>query len=189
MTEQQHMKILAVCPSIYPHKLEKMLNSFELTKSNNIDLICHSEGTVTEAINIIFNEHKDYDFYIVLNDDIEFITPLWDLQLARKGKITYGIDMIDGGGNGCFLMIDGDIPRAVGWLQLPTLNRYAGDTVWKFIGSQLDILEYFPDVIIKHHWEGASEIDNREDMKRFAEWLPWSFKDISRIREALNGSS
>lgn len=179
------MKILAICPSIYPNKLTKMLETFDLTKSHNIDIVICAEGTVTEVINECFNNAPEYDFYIVINDDIEFLTPLWDIKLAKKGKITHGTDAIDIGVNGQFLMIDGDFARAVGWLQLPTLNRYCGDVVWRFIGEQLGILHHVSKVIIKHNWEGANEDINKLDMLEFSRWLPFSFKDIEKIRKVL----
>lgn len=184
------MRILTICPSIYPFKLTKMLESFELTKSNYTDMVICGEGTVTEAINNAFNNAPEYNFYFIGNDDIEFRTPLWDLKLAQKGKITYGNDLFQGENLCTFPMIDGDIARALGWLQLPTLNRYCGDVVWKFIGQQLNILEYDSEVIIEHKWEGCSHPEeNKEDMKKFAEWLPGSFKDINKIRSVLNGRS
>lgn len=181
------MKILCVCPSIYPKKLNNMIKSLELTKSKYTDLIVCSEGTVTEAINKIFTENISYDYFFICNDDITFNTALWDLTLAKKGKITYGNDAIENGLDGQFLMIDGDFARAVGWLQLPTLNRYCGDVVWRYIAQQLNVLEYVPSVKITHHWDGADAELNNADMQRFAQWLPWSFKDISKIQEVLNG--
>lgn len=180
------MRILTICPSIYPNKLEKMLKIFELTKSKHTDIIFSDKGTVTEAINTIFNENLGYDYYHITNDETEYQTPLWDLKLAKKGKITYGNDLFQGENLCTFPMIDGDIARAVGWLQLPTLTRYGGDVVWKFIGERLRILEYVPDVVIEHLWEGCADPQtNLEDMKRFAEWLPSSFRDIGKIKEAL----
>lgn len=180
------MKILVICPSIRPEKLAIMSESLGLTKSRYTDFTFSMEGNVTEAINGMFNSHPDYDFYHVTNDDVIYKTKFWDIELAQKGKITHGKDAIKGGLNGNFLMIDGDIARAVGWLQLPTLNKYGGDVVWKFMGQRLNILEYMPSVIIEHNWEGASEADNKSDMNKFAEWLPHSEKDIHKIRKALN---
>lgn len=181
------MKILIVCPSIYPEKMHKMLESMNITKSVNTDFAFSDQGTVTESINIIFNSNPDYDFYFIANDDIEFKTPLWDLSLSNKGKISYGDDLIQDENLCTFPMIDGDIARAVGWLQLPTLNRYCGDVVWRTIGHALNILEYHPEIIIKHNWEGCSdELIHKEDMNRFAQWLPWSFRDIKKVREVVN---
>ena len=175
-------KILCICPSIYPKKLITMMDSFLTTRSDNTNIRVNYEiGNITKIINRTFMENDNYDFYHVTNDDCIYKTPEWDLKLAKKGKITYGNDGIPEGINGQFLMIDGDIARAVGWLQMPMLNRYCGDVCWRFIGEQLGILEHIPEVIINHNWEGADANINQEDMAEFSRWLPFAFKDMEHL--------
>lgn len=184
------MKILTICPTIHPEKFQSMQESFYLTSSRANTLWAVSEGTVTEAFNNTFNNNLDYDFYFMANDDIEFITPGWDLQLANEGKISWGKDGLQDQGICTFPMIDGDIVRKLGWLQMPKLNRYCGDMVWYFIGKQCGILNYYKDVIIDHKWDGCSHPDiNKEDMRIFSEWLPLSYRDINKVRGVLNGIS
>lgn len=180
------MKILSICPSIYQHKFDKMIHSFEITscKENSI-VVINKKDSITKIFNETFEKYSDYDFYHLMNDDCIYETPLWDIKLAKKGKICYGDDLLQGENLPTFPMIDGDIARALGWLQMPTLERYCGDVVLGFIGKQLNILEYHPEVTIRHNWEGADANINTEDMRRFAEWLPWSFKDINRVKEIL----
>lgn len=181
------MKILAICPSIRPDKLAFMMDSFLMTRSEYTDIrINYEPGNITDIFNRTFSAHPDYNFYMMLNDDILFKTENWDIKLANKGKISYGNDLLQGENLCTFPMIDGDIVRSLGWLQMPTLNRYCGDCVWKFIGKQLNILSYHPDVIIEHLWEGADATINTQDMQAFANWLPFSFRDVKKIREALN---
>lgn len=179
------MRILTVCPTIRPELFRIMEESFYKTSSDGNVLYPIETGTVTEAINFAFNKFPNFDFYHVINDDVEYKTIGWDKLLTKKVKITYGTDKVDIGEHGNFLMIDGDIVRATGWLQLPTLNKYCGDIVWKFIGQQLEILEYIPEVIIEHKWKGANEEENKKDMAKFAEWLPWAFRDCNKIRGVL----
>jgi hypothetical protein len=180
------MRILTICPSIYPENLEKMLDTFHLRSSNMNDIIINTDRkSITKIINDTFEKYNDYDFYHITNDDVLYQTTLWDVKLAKKGKITYGTDCIEGALNGQFLMIDGDIARAVGWLQMPTLNRYCGDVCWRFIGQQLGILEHMEDVTITHNWNGADEKVNKEDIVEFSRWLPFAFKDIEKIRKVL----
>lgn len=183
------MRILVICPSIYPEKLQVMMDSFIITRSKNTDIIVNDDcdKTITEIFNYEFNKNPEYDFYFMANDDLTFNTPLWDLKLANKGKISYGNDLIQGQNLPTFPMIDGDIVRALGWLQMPTIRRYCGDTVWGFIGKSLNILDYHGDVIMKHTWAKCSHPDDHTyDMARFAEWLPWSMKDIAKVKVALN---
>lgn len=184
------MKILTICPSIYPHKLTNMMDSFIISKSECTEIRIDYEdngGNITKIFNDIFNKNPDFDYYFMANDDIMFRTLEWDKILAKKGRISYGNDTVQGYNLCTFPMIDGDIVRALGWLQLPTLHRYCGDTVWKFIGDNLGILDYYSDVIIEHRWEGRDEV-NTTDLAKFAAWLPYSHKDLDKIRKAiLNG--
>lgn len=183
------MKILAICPSINPDKLKKMLISYENTRSECVKIIIDNtpNASITKIFNKIFQENAGYDYYFMANDDIIFQTINWDIKLAHKGKISYGNDLFQGQNLCTFPMIDGDIVRALGWLQMPELYHYCGDVVFGFIGKELNILEYVPDVIIKHEWEGCYKRDiHTEDMKKFAQWLSRSYKDINKIKDMLN---
>lgn len=183
------MNILCICPSKYPDKLAAMLDSFTVTRSNYTNIIINYEiKPITKIFNDVFNNNPDYDFYFMANDDIIFNTPLWDMELAVKGKISYGNDLIQGKSLCTFPMIDGDIVRALGWLQMPTLNRYCGDVVWKFIGIQCDILNYCSNVSIEHKWQ-ESQVDqdaHKYDLGEFMKWLSVSHRDINKIRDIIN---
>lgn len=180
------MRILTILPTIHRDKFEKMYNSFQVTASKyNTLLIINKVGCITELLNEAFEKHNDYDYYHVSNDDVVYETPLWDITIAQKGKICHGKDNIPNGHTGNFLMIDGDIARSVGWIQMPTLNRYCGDIVWKFIGQQLGILQYYPEVLIQHKWEGADIKTNQEDVAKFSEWLSVCHRDLDKIRKVL----
>lgn len=163
------------------------MDSFLMTRSEETSIrIYYEKGNITNIFNKAFQDNPDYDFYHMTNDDVIYNTVNWDLKLAKKGKITYGADVFQNQNLCTFPMIDGDIVRALGWLQMPKLERYAGDVVWKFIGQNLNILEYIPSVSIEHKWEGCSDPSmNIRDMQNFANWLPFSFKDLEKVRKAL----
>lgn len=181
------MKILTICPTKYPDKLNRMIESFDMTKSEHTDLIFSSHGNVTEAINLAFNSNPDYDFYHITNDDVIYKTEEWDIKLANTNKISYGNDLLQGDNLCTFPMIDGDIARALGWLQLPTLEKYCGDVVWKFIGKETKCLSYHGNIFIKHEWSNdVSREIHEKDQLEFSKWLPWSFKDINKVREVIN---
>lgn len=182
------MKILTIVPSIHPVQCESMLESFNLTVSKHSDIIINTEiGSITQIYNRIFNDNQDYDFYFLANDDILFKTPLWDLSLAKKGKITYGNDGIQGENLCTFPMIDGNIARTLGWLVLPTLGPKAicGDNVWMVMGQALKILEYVPSIKIQHLWDGIGKQMTAEDMRPFGEWLAVSNRDVEKVRKIL----
>lgn len=181
--------ILTICPSIHPDKFKKMSESFHDTISGKNSLIVIEHGTVTEAINQAFKDFPNADYYHVTNDDVEYKTKGWDTKLAMKGKISYGNDFLQEEALPTFPMIDGDIVRALGWLQMPRLNHgYCSDNIWGIIGRECNCLEYKSDVILKHHWHHSpNEKVYKEDMEEFAKWLMSSHRDINKIKAVLNG--
>lgn len=180
------MKILTICPTIYPNKFEKMYHSYSTTTSKyNKLLIINKLGSITKLLNEAFERNPDYEYYHITNDDVIYETPLWDTTLSNKYKISYGDDKFQRENLCTFPCIDGDIIRSVGWLQMPTLERYYGDNCWYFIGKQLGIMNYVPSVTIKHNWEGADIDIYKADTQKFAEWLPYSHKDIEKIKRVL----
>lgn len=183
------MKILTICPSIYPDKLEKMLISYYTTVNTPNIIINTEKGSITNILNKTFEKNPDFDFYHISNDDVIYHTKDWDVKLAHKGKVSYGDDLFQRENLCTFPMIDGNIVRSLGWIQQPTLERYYGDTTWNHMGRQCGIMNYVPEVIIQHNWEGADMAIYNLDTQRFGEWLPWAFKDISRIKEKLNERS
>ncbi len=187
------MRILSICPSIYPHKLDKMLASFHDTVNCSSLLINdNKKKTVTEVFNESFNKYPNFDYYHMTNDDCIYKTKDWDIILANtivEPGIAYGNDLLQSENLCTFPMISGDIVRKVGWLQLPSLNRYGGDIVWKFIGQQAKCLHYVPEVIIEHSWDGADPEINQKDMAAFAQWLPWAFQNVNRVQEVVNAKN
>jgi len=183
------MRILAICPSIYPDKLKSMIHSFQETKSSAFtELIVNTDiKPITQVFNEEFENRPDYDFYMMLNDDIVFKTLAWDADLANKGKISYAMDRIQNENLCTFPMIDGDIVRALGWLQLPSLENYCGDMVWNIIGKECKILNYNREVVIHHEWieEQVNKEIHKKDQAKFAEWLMSSHRDIRKVKEIL----
>jgi len=103
------------------------MDSFLTTRSEATSIrVYYNKGNITEIFNKAFQDNPDFDYYHMSNDDCVYKTHDWDLKLARKGKITYGNDLFQSENLCTFPMIDGDIVRALGWLQMPTLERYDG---------------------------------------------------------------
>lgn len=180
------MKILTICPSIRPKLLNKMLISYYNTVSQPYIIISTEIKPITKILNEVFQENPNFDFYHLTNDDVEYKTKDWDIKLANKGKISYGDDLFQRENLSTFPMIDGDFVRALGWLQMPNLERYYGDSIWHFIGSRCGIMNYVPEVVIQHTWDGADMDIYRLDTQKFGEWLPWAFKDIEKVKNAAN---
>ena len=155
--------------------------------------------TVTQLINSVFNLNPWYEFYSVTNDDFVYQSLAWDTRLCRKKRICYGNDLCAGLSMPTTSCIDGDIVRALGWLQMPRLKYMCGDSVWKHLGLNLNILRYVPTVITEHcHWSANKrEIDTtskkvnspeimRADNIAFRDWLHNDMRnDAKKVKDAL----
>lgn len=182
------MRILTICPSV--NNRDKITKSFFNTIREDNHLFFCSDGTVTEAINGFFYDVKDYDFVHITNDDVIYETPGWDTILTSKYGINYANDTLQGENLCTFPVISSEIIQAVGWIQLPTLNRYYGDTVWHTIGKDLNILNYFKDVIIRHkHSKDLLDFSKyTNDTLLYYKWLQFdSLIDTHKIKAVLNG--
>ena len=181
-------KLLVICPTRdRPDKVKDMLCSFKETY-NDADIIflldqdepqmkkykdvlkdeayCIAPRMpVTDYINQVFEMYPRYKFYSVTNDDFLYLTTHWDEMLCNKGTISYGDDGMNGARLPTTSVIDGDICRALGWLQMPGLIHLYGDVVWRDIGTTLGILEYHPEVDIEHNHYMNKKADKDETYK------------------------
>jgi len=232
-------KLLVLCPSRgRANKIMDMLKSYEetvdfdhtrlqvLLDKDDKDLRKYSKGLpswvsikvfdrqydwtyTTEIINRAFVQDRDFEYYSVINDDIEFLTYGWDKAFCNKGKITTGIDdtmmkvyegrkqVIPMKGFPIISGIDGDIPRALGWLQYPKLKHTAGDNIWYWLGKRLDMAYLDEDIHWNHHNAllGDGEEDDTykrtnvnssgmmDDYYTYHDWLKYKIhKDIEKIK-------
>lgn len=213
------MSLLVICPTRErPEKFREFLKSFKDTAKDAdlclvIDhddpkfneycpssefIVNYKHKNTTQIFNSVFEAFPDYDFYSCSNDDFVYRTKGWDRALCRKGKICYGNDLLAGKDMPTTSVIDGDIVRALGWLQMPKLQFTQGDAVWKALGHRLNILKHYPKVVIEHrHWSISGEPDEtskrtnntrtvREDAKAFREWLHKDMEtDVSKLTRRL----
>ncbi len=142
-------RVLTICPSIRPKRLEEMKKSWEETQTCSDLIVDTTPGTTTEIINKVFRENPDYGWYHIANDDFIYHTKGWDETLKSDG-IAYANDGFLKKGLCTISVINGDLPRALGWLQLPAVDFLYGDNVWMCIGDNLGKLHYFKNVIIEH---------------------------------------
>jgi hypothetical protein len=215
------MKNLVICPSRgRPEQFKRFLESFKnMSRCSDLMAIVdesdkflpyylntyqncivnNTSRNVTELINMGFNLKPDYEFYTVTNDDFVFKAEGWDTTLCRKGYISYGNDLCAGESLPTTYVVDGDIVRALGWLQLPKLSFMYGDSVWKFLGQAIHRIKYRQDVIIEHnHWCNLkAEVDEtyrrtnapevyKADYEVFKTWLQsQKDDDVGKIKFAL----
>lgn len=158
----------------------------------------NDETLTTEIINRAFKEFNNYEYYSVTNDDIVYKTKGWDKGLSKPLKISSGQDdtMFNKYGKTSAMymdpsvfpitsVIDGDIVRALGWLQYPELRHSCGDNIWYWIARRTDSSYTNPSYHTDHisPYFGLAEEDetfrksnahnNMEDHAIYKEWLKY----------------
>ncbi len=121
-----------------------------------------SNGMVA-ALNEMLNA-SDADYVAFLGDDHVPSTPGWDQRLcqaikAQGGGLAYGNDLLQGESLPTAIVMDGRIPRALGYMAPPVLKHLYVDNVWKIWGEYLGKLAYLDDVIVEHLHPGAGKAD------------------------------
>lgn len=165
----------------------------------------------TEILNRAFKQDDDYEFYSVTNDDMVYLTPGWDEKLCVKGKIYCGVEEnalkkygtttprpIDPHTFPYTSCIDGDIVRALGWIQYPKLRHSAGDNIWYWIGRRMNVLfcdesvryvhrsAYFNDGEADDTFNKTNSYNNIDDFYIYKDWLKYKCVfDIAKIKEKL----
>jgi hypothetical protein len=195
-------KNLVICPTYQrPAQFSLMVESFYKNSVCSDLIVLTEQGSITALINSV--NYTGYEYVGVTNDDFVYHTKGWDKTLIetleRKG---YGIAFGNDGTNNSHLpstcLMSTAIPKALGYIQLPTLTHLCGDMVWQYIGKKMNCLYYHPHVKIEHmHFLfGKAEkheyerTNSREmyinDNVIFKEWVTHeSEKDINKIKVEL----
>lgn len=150
--------------------------------------------TTTDFINRAYRSEPIFDFYSVTNDDFVYHTPEWDQKLTEEIKahgnigIAYGDDGLAGVNMPTTSVISGEIIRAVGWLQLPSLRHLYGDNTWRTVGQSANILRYRPDVKIEHRHPYSGKVDRDGTFERTNHDETYAH-DIVAYRDWLKGDA
>lgn len=197
-------RLLTVCPSVRPKRLVKMMETWNNTQTTSQLTIGTKPGCTTHVINEAFRKNPGFDYYHIANDDFVYETVGWDAHLIRaiESRKSYGIAFPDDGFRGSSLpavsIISGNLVRAVGWLQLPSLCYLCGDLVWQHIGRELNCIWKVPQVKIIHEhylnkkadrceYEETNSLKTRQrDTEAFRRWVAEDAKTlISDLRWKL----
>jgi hypothetical protein len=148
---------------------------------------------------LVWDEH---DILGAFGDDTLFRTRYWDHKvrkaLATPG-IAYGDDLIHGVKHPTAVFESSVIAKALGWFALPATRHQYTDDGWKWLGQELGILRFIPDVVIEHmhpavgkaEWDDtylyATKTERVErDHAAFNHWLNHGMRaDVAKVREAL----
>jgi len=162
--------------------------------------------TTTAIFNKALKQYPDYKYYLLINDDVIFETKNWDISFIKhlekkNGGVVYANDLLNIN-LPTFPCIDARMAKALGWLQLPTLNHLYGDNVWHYIATKLNKLFFMKHIVIEHRtWMNKkSQVDNvykrtnskemyDKDQDAFRTWMAKdSENDIRKIKEILDGN-
>lgn len=184
------------------HEDPELQAYFKLSEKYDFGIGVFKGDNITQIFNAIaLNSDNDYQYYMPINDDFVFNTPGWDTllieEIEKHGKgIAWPNDLFQNTYPSTSV-ISGDIVKALGWLQMPTLTHLCGDIVWATIGQKVDCIYKCSDVIIehKHFVTGKSESDsisnktNSKEMydKDWAAYNQWleinSNEDIEKVKK------
>lgn len=147
-------KCLVICPTYNrPVQFLNMVRSFYRNSKCSDLIVLTEQGSITNLINSV--NYNGYKYISVTNDDFLYHTEGWDeiliSTLERKGGgIAFGNDGTKNKHLPSTCIMSAEIPRALGWIQLPGLVHLCGDMVWQVIGRELNCIYYHPDVKIEH---------------------------------------
>jgi len=118
------------------------------------------------ALQEMFLNYPNESWYGFLADDLLPKTPNWDLkviEVAGTKNISYPNDLgkkrkRDLPTHPC---VGGDLVRAIGWFGFPATYHFYLDTIYRYIGQNLNNIYRLEDVIVEHmHFgRGKSELD------------------------------
>lgn len=160
--------------------LEQLIN---LDWPQNFQIRIGSRIGLSGSINELFELYPNESWYGMLADDLLPRTMTWDLSLIEScgnWSISYANDLgaRDWPTHPC---VGGDLVRAIGWFGLPVCHHYFTDTVWKYLGENLNIIHRLDNVVVEHlHYSlGKSAMDQvyqqsndhyASDKRAFAHW-------------------
>lgn len=124
----------------------------------NVEIVKNKIPGLVFPLNLIYSKYsKDYRMFGFVGDDVTYHTPHWDKIFINNfiendyNNICYGNDMLRGD---CLLTsfyIGNGILDKIKYMAYPKLNHVFVDTFWRLVGSKINKLNYFPNIIIKHN--------------------------------------
>jgi hypothetical protein len=130
------------------------------------EIIIGKREGLRAAIQEMYLKYPNEPWYGFLADDLIPRTPLWDIKLiavAGLKNISYPNDLgkpkkKDLPTHPC---VGGDLIRAMGWFGFPATYHFYLDTIFRYIGQNLNNIYRLDNVIVEHMHFGRkkSEID------------------------------
>jgi hypothetical protein len=163
-------------------KLDEIINLKWPTEFNIV--IGPREG-LREAMQELFLKNPNEPWYGLLADDLVPRTLKWDEKLiavAGNKNISYPNDLGGKPRLPTHPVVGGDLIRELGWFGFPVVNHLFVDSIYQYIGNQLNNLHRLDDVIVEHvhpFWKKTESdniyLENRKrsanDREQFLQWI------------------
>lgn len=134
-----------------PRKAEYI--TLELPK--NWRLVLTDAVTMGDKVRSVWDEIKDLDYVMILNDDHEPVTPGWDEKILAHMNDHNVVCTNDGWvaphricGAICF---SGGILRALGYMFVPGLHHLFSDDSWQYLFGKAQCANLLMDVLVRHN--------------------------------------
>lgn len=143
---------------------------------------------------------NDYEYIGFMGDDHRVRTKNWDIEIYQRIKetknvVAYGNDLIQLDKLPTAVLLDSNIIKTLGFMSPPVLTHLYLDNFWKELGTRLQTLRYFSDIIIEHMHFVAGKADkdemyvevnskemNKKDKTAFYKYLDTDFEqDIKKF--------
>lgn len=112
------------------------------------------DGMVYTLNTAVARYAEDEDAIGFMGDDHLPRTVGWDAELLKEiqsgSLITYGNDLFQSGNLPTAVLLDGRIPKTLGYTAPPALHHLYVDNVWKLWGTRSRRMSYRDDIIIEH---------------------------------------
>lgn len=159
-----------------------------------------SRGIGEPLNNTALGYADQYRYIGFMGDDHRIRTPGWDKLMLDKMdnmplSVGYGNDLLQGEKLPTAVLLSSKIIQTLGYMAPPVLKHLWLDQFWLDLGSRLNALTYFPDVVIEHlhHSVGKSTKDQtytdsttkstrRHDRDAYKKYYEEQFdKDIEKL--------
>lgn len=170
-------------------------------KLDNVIYDINPNMRLCPKLNILATKYaKRYEYICFTGDDVRIKTKGWDKALVEplrnKVGISYGNDLLMGKSLPNTIVINSSIVNALGWMVPPVLDHFYMDNFYLDTGNKLEIINYFPDIILEHlHWiNKKAQLDKTyvaantmdKDYQAYSAYLAndWE-KDLEKIRQII----
>lgn len=145
------------------------------------------------AINVLCDDNREFDYYLLASDDVVFIREGWDREIEQlfpgDELAVLNVARERGEPQVNWPCVSRKWIDTLGWFSPPTLGRYCQDTALQALGDALGRTIYMEHDILRHNGicrEGAAA-DLAKDSEAFLWFMARSFKGcLDKLRAEMS---